>query len=998
MKRSILSVLMLAMFSSATVSAYSVLNVYPEVTATDVEEDPIVAALVSRSDVEFTLIKNDATYPWTVEDGYIQNGNGDINIENSTSIIDFSFSINTPSVFSFERQVTEYKHDFVTMINGKDVFVDNQSAAGSWTKAKLCLSPGDYVIRWYDVKRTTSKGTYSKIRNVELYSADWLEIDLATPGTLGVEVLYKVDVLADVEFLKVKGTINDADWTNIKQMTNLVGLDLSEAQCSSVPNSLFDGHGALSHVTLPEGLTSIGEYAFRGTNIVELNIPSTVKTIGNYAFSKTRLTQIGFPQSSNLTTIGDYAFYQSQFLREVVFPDALTSLGEYAFYECVRLSKLHFSKNLNNIQAYCCYNCSALNDLLLPTKLRDIGEYAFYQTRSLKKLQLPEDLYKIRWYAFAYCGVDSVYLPVSMSQLHAYAFLSCPNLAYVELPVWLSDNTASSGYSSSYGYDQNFKGCNSLKTVVCKSATPPSIKSDPFISCPSKTNITLKVPAFAVANYKLDTYWYQFGNIEEIDTELDYWKIAGDLSLTNSRRMGGKPDLDLYFGGKMTVGGNAPMETANFNWFVNESNPGCLLNHTADFTAETLSTQYQVEANKWYFLTPVFDVDLTQVKHSANASFVFRYYDAENRALNGTGNSWKDVSEGVLKAGQGYIFQCNAAGTVTLPAGTTGVAQMFNTTDVSVPLAVHDATASANKNWNYVGNPYPTYYDVYYMDFTAPVTVWTGSTYKAYSIVDDEFVLRPMQAFFVQKPDAVDKIIFHKEGRQLNSSVNRASYAKAQMPDSKNERFFFDLMIANEEGITDETRIVINEGASLEYEIRTDASKFLSMNGNVPQICSSDINGTGYAINERPLGTGIIPLAYSAGKDGFYEIKASRADGEILLHDILLKKTVDLSTQSYTFYSAYTPGMDKTRFNIQMNVKRGETGIEDTSLMAGIAVESGKGAIEIKGAADCAYEIYTMDAKVVKNGETNGQTTTIKLPVGSYLVKVATSTYKAIVY
>lgn len=997
MKRSILSVLMLAMFSSATVSAYSVLNVYPEVTATDVEEDPIVAALVSRSDVEFTLIKNDATYPWTVEDGYIQNGNGDINIENSTSIIDFSFSINTPSVFSFERQVTQSSHDFVTMINGKDVFVDNKSTAGSWTKAKLCLSPGDYVIRWYDVKHTTSKGTYSKIRNVELYSADWLEIDLATPGTLGVEVLYKVDVLADVEFLKVKGTINDADWTNIKQMTNLVGLDLSEAQCSSVPNSLFDGHGALSHVTLPEGLTSIGEYAFRGTNIVELNIPSTVKTIGNYAFSKTRLTQIGFPQSSNLTTIGDYAFYQSQFLREVVFPDALTSLGEYAFYECVRLSKLHFSKNLNNIQAYCCYNCSALNDLLLPTKLRDIGEYAFYQTRSLKKLQLPEDLYKIRWYAFAYCGVDSVYLPVSMSQLHAYAFLSCPNLAYVELPVWLSDNTASSGYSSSYGYDQNFKGCNSLKTVVCKSATPPSIKSDPFISCPSKTNITLKVPAFAVANYKLDTYWYQFGNIEEIDTELDYWKIAGDLSLTNSRRMGGKPDLDLYFGGKMTVGGNAPMETANFNWFVNESNPGCLLNHTADFTAETLSTQYQVEANKWYFLTPVFDVDLTQVKHSANASFVFRYYDAENRALNGTGNSWKDVSEGVLKAGQGYIFQCNAAGTVTLPAGTTGVAQMFNTTDVSVPLAVHDATASANKNWNYVGNPYPTYYDVYYMDFTAPVTVWTGSTYKAYSIVDDEFVLRPMQAFFVQKPDAVDNIIFHKEGRQLNSTVNRASYAKAQNTDNLAERHFFDLKISSEDGLADETRIVINENAAKEYDLRIDASKFLSMKKETPQIFTSDANGIGYAINERPLEYGIVPLAYCVGKDGFYEIQALRTDGEVLLYDNLLKKTIDLSAQSYTFYSASTPSVDNSRFSLQIKVNTEATGLEYVSTAGTVSVESGNGMIEIKGATGGIYEIYTMDAKVVKNGVANGKTI-VKLPAGSYLVKVLNNTYKAIVY
>ena len=76
-------------------------------------------------------------------------------------------------------------------------------------------------------------------------------------------------------------------------------------------------------------------------------------------------------------------------------------------------------------------------------------------------------------------------------------------------------------------------------------------------------------------------------------------------------------------------------------------------------------------------------------------------------------------------------------------------AQVLGIDDVTTQLQAHEAAASANKGWNYVGNPYPTYYDIYYMDFTAPVTVWDGSTYRAYSIVDDNLVLRPMQSFFV---------------------------------------------------------------------------------------------------------------------------------------------------------------------------------------------------------------------------------------------------------
>jgi hypothetical protein len=46
------------------------------------------------------------------------------------------------------------------------------------------------------------------------------------------------------------------------------------------------------------------------------------------------------------------------------------------------------------------------------------------------------------------------------------------------------------------------------------------------------------------------------------------------------------------------------------------------------------------------------------------------------------------------------------------------------------------------------------------MDFTAPITVWTGSTYKAYSIVDDNLALRPMQSFFVKVKKNANNVVF----------------------------------------------------------------------------------------------------------------------------------------------------------------------------------------------------------------------------------------------
>ena len=407
--------------------------------------------------------------------------------------------------------------------------------------------------------------------------------------------------------------------------------------------------------------------------------------------------------------------------------------------------------------------------------------------------------------------------------------------------------------------------------------------------------------------------------------------------------MNGKPDIDLYYGGQFTVGGNAPMESGLFNLYVSESNPGRLLNTCEAMAADSLNTYFSVSSETWYFITPLHDVDLTKVTVSKGASYVFRYYDGSSRATNGTGNSWRNVDNGKLTAGQGYIFRCNANAVVSFPAEASVHAQVFNTDDVIIALNAFEAAASANKSWNFVGNPYPCYYDIYYMDFTAPITVWTGSTYKAYSIVDDNFVLRPMQSFFVQKPDAVDNIVFHKEGRQLTTSINhdaalaRAFRIPAKATTAVSRRFFNLQMIGDE--MEDETRLVINDNASLGYEIERDASKFMSFEPNVPQIFTLDGEGNGYAINERPLDDGTVKLAYYAGQSGYYTLTATRSDGDIYLHDGLLNKTVNLMEQDYTFHSDATVGTNNVRFTLSLNISGGET----TGIQSVENLKSGEG-------------------------------------------------------
>lgn len=918
-----------------------------------------VALTANSQPLTFT---NNSTIPWTIEDGYVQHAN--MGASYCGGSFSTTFVVDKTSKLSFSRRVTrddnnynyEDRHNLFIYVNGIQITKDwNLTDFTDW---RIALEPGEYTVEWKDTVYNNTGWYYSQIKNIEL-SNNWIDVELAYAGTLGYEVLYsgKADVLTDVEFLKVKGPMNAADWTDIKNMTNLIALDLSEAVITEIPNNAFDGKNWINSVILPEGITRIGDYAFRGTSLRRVMIPSTVKTIGRNAFNGTPVQYVTFAEGSQIETIGIHAFngcaslqnvefnnnntlktigyaafYNCSQLKEFIMPNSVTTIAPYLFESCSQLKKVHFSDALTEIRDYACRYCSSLEEVHLPQNLVTIWHEAFVNTTSLHSIEFPASLDAIQYNAFENSGLESVKLPIAMKRLGSNAFRSNANLKNIELPSYLINESISVSYryyddgrvdyttTNSYGYRSTFSSCPAIETVVMRAATPPAIVSDPFDGARSKKDITLIVPSFSVVNYKLDTYWYQFGTITEGD-DVDYWMLTSPLMLTNNRRMQGKPDVDLYYGGQLTVGGSAPMSMAQFNIFVNETDPGRLLNTCETMTADGATTQFAVDANKWYFFTPLYDVAIADIDVSNDASYVFRYYDAQNRAVNGASGSWKNVDTDKLIGGQGYIFHCNKACVITFPANEEAKARLFGTTDVTLPLVVNESTSTANRSWNYVGNPFPCYYDIYYMDFTAPITVWTGSSYKAYSVADDEFVLRPMQSFFVQKPDAVDQIIFHKEGRQLTTSI-AAHTANARSLD-RPERYLFNLSISNEEQ-QDETRVVINNEASLDYEIARDAAKFMSFEADVPQIYTIDEEGNGYAINERPMDDGRVQLAYYAGQEATYTIKAQRADGQVYLYDAEEDQTVDLTKEDYTFQSGATSGYNMSRFLLTFKTAGGE--------------------------------------------------------------------------
>lgn len=218
-----------------------------------------------------------------------------------------------------------------------------------------------------------------------------------------------------------------------------------------------------------------------------------------------------------------------------------------------------------------------------------------------------------------------------------------------------------------------------------------------------------------------------------------------------------------------------------------------------------------------------------------------------------------------------------------MPATEETHNQIFRSQAVTTPLSEYSSDDANARNWNLVGNPYACFYDIYRMDYTAPLTVWNSdnSTYNAYSIADDDFALRPMQAFFVQKPDGVEAITFQPEGRQITSTIDHSAGVKAMAGKAASRRFV-ELELSN--GITDDhTRLVVNPQAQETFDANNDASKMMSTDITA-QIFSVQ-GDEAYAIKESPFAAGQAEIGMWFPANGQYVVNITRADVKVELMD-----------------------------------------------------------------------------------------------------------------
>ena len=350
-------------------------------------------------------------------------------------------------------------------------------ATGSAGLAFTLITTGDYADT-YEVKRGTFDGleVFIPAYHRETADDDYIPVTSISgfgdtwPPSPGVTTLTSVT-------FAVQSQLKSIDWGAFNSCTSLASIIIPASvtsidsaaflSCTSLtsitvnannPNYASEGGilynkdkttliaypSASGSVTIPEGVTSIGQYAFSScSSLTSVTIGEGVTSIGNGAFSScTELASVTIPEG--VTSIGGSAFFDCTNLASITIPEGVTSIGQYAFYRCTSFTSVIIPASITSIGDNAFSICTSLASITIPEGVTSIGQYAFSSCTSLASVIIPEGVTLIDSYTFYGCtSLASVIIPASVENIYPGAFGNCTSLASVTFKGtlnWIGNN------------------------------------------------------------------------------------------------------------------------------------------------------------------------------------------------------------------------------------------------------------------------------------------------------------------------------------------------------------------------------------------------------------------------------------------------------------------------------------------------------------------------------------------------------------------------------
>lgn len=350
------------------------------------------------------------------------------------------------------------------------------------------------------------------------------------------------------------------------EYTSLKSVDLSKTPLTSIASYAFDGDSALTSVSLPSGVKSIGDHSFAWSGLTSFTIQSGM-SLGNACFagckslvlSNENTNDYALDSNNNLfsadrktlwfvsnkekltvpaltTTIADSAALGRDQLKELDL-SAVTgsiSLGIYAFSQTPSLNKIDWptaSGSRVSISDFCFEEADGLTSLIVPSNVAFLTTIGGATTESISVFASAKNLTSLDLSAantttlgrnaFAMCeALKNVILPTGLTMIGEMAFNGCSSLESIVLPETLT-TIESNAFTADFA----------LTSIVIP-AKVTRIGMQAFSDCPSLSGIYLKatsLPSGYASGWNGSAPYYLYSENEPASSPSKYWHYVNNV-------------------------------------------------------------------------------------------------------------------------------------------------------------------------------------------------------------------------------------------------------------------------------------------------------------------------------------------------------------------------------------------------------------------------------------------------------------------------------------
>ena len=294
---------------------------------------------------------------------------------------------------------------------GNSAFKGNPTTTIVWKPAD-CSIGSDSEAPFYSTNSQVTSFTFADgVEVVPAYICKNMSLldTIVLPASVNRLGQYAFMNCTNLKSINLPATQKTLPTSFLEGCSSLESIELP-ATLTTISADAFYGCTKLGSVNLEEGLTSIGLRAFYNCALTEITIPSTVTSIGNAAFKGNPTTTIVWkPKNCSIGSDSEAPFYNSNSqvtsftfgdsvqvipaylckymkIETIAIPATVTGVGQSAFMYCTNLKHFEFPQGIKTVATSVLEGCTALEEVVIPSSVTTINQDAFYNCSALQAI------------------------------------------------------------------------------------------------------------------------------------------------------------------------------------------------------------------------------------------------------------------------------------------------------------------------------------------------------------------------------------------------------------------------------------------------------------------------------------------------------------------------------------------------------------------------------------------------------------------------------------